>query len=282
MGGDSPTAPVGQSTAQQLQAYIQYLPGLMSATAGAALPTGQTLQDANKVLSPQQNQLQTDMFKQYGPQLSAIGDTINANTAKSNLASNTDLMGSQNATDLLARTNAAQRQLDPEYYAARSAAGSQLGNLLGSIDLSGLSGSERAEVERSNNQQDNSRGILNTPSQTATTQNAMQFGNALNVKRQALGSALGTATNFLNSSQGPVNALQTVTGASSGQPNAGTGQFQNPNAASTPGASSTQNMGSGLLSGINATQNNIAGINSNLRDSLDRTTGVLGSLPSIS
>lgn len=282
MGGDSPTAPVGESTAAQLQAYMQYLPGLMSSTAGATLPTGQTLQDANKVLAPQQEQLLTDLFGKYGPQLSSIGDTINSNTAKANLASNKDLMSGSNATALLDATNAAQRKLDPEYYKIREAAGGQIGNLLGSIDLSGLSGSERAEVERSNNQQDQSRGLLNTPSQTATTQNAMQFGNALNVKRGVLGNALGTATNFLNSSQGPVNALQTVTGASSGQPNAGTGQFQNPNSSANSALNTVTNMGGGLLSGINTTQNNITGINSNLRDSLDRTTGVLGSLPNIS
>lgn len=273
-GGDPPPTPVGESTSQQLQAYVQNLPALANATAASMTPLALAQQKATNATAPQQAALQTQLFGQYGPQLSAIGDTINANSANANAASNVQLLqgaGGQAAEE----ADKLQRQLDPEYYATRALAGQKTNDLLNSINLNGLSGSERAEVERSNNQSDASRGLLNAPSQIATVNNAMQFGSALNNKRNSLEQALGTATSFLPSSQGPVSGFQTATGkpANSGTTSPTTfGQ-------SNGGADTATSLGTSLLGGINSTANNAANISANRRDTLDRVNGSFSSLP---
>lgn len=273
-GGDPPPTSVGESTSQQLQAYIQNLPALANATGAAMTPLAQAQQNATNATAPQQAALQTQLFGQYGPQLAAIGDTINANSASSNAASNVNLLNGSGGQAAMA-ADKLQRQLDPEYYATRALAGQKQQDLLNSIDLNGLSGSERAEVERSNNQSDASRGLLNAPSQTATVNNAMSFGNALNVKRNSLEQALSSATSFLPSSQGPVNGFQTATGKPSNSGTTSPTTFGNPNG----GADTATSLGTSLLGGINSTATNNANISANRRDTLDRVNGTFSSLP---
>lgn len=277
MGGDSPAMGTQESTQQQLAALTQGLPGLMSVINSQLSPTAQALQNANNLTEPQAAALQQQLLAQYGPGAVATGGALNNQAADINAQGNLARQGGvgQQLLDLL---NQQQRSLDPEYYAARSAAGSQVNNLLGSIDLSGLSGSERAEVERSNNQQDSSRGLLNTPSQTASVNNAMNFGSALQAKRNALSQALGTATGFLSNSQGPINAQNAVQGQPN-QGNVGLSQFGNNSGTGAAANSSVNGMANSLLGAINSTSNNAANINANRRSSLDMVNSTLSSLP---
>lgn len=277
--GDPAAKPVGESTDAQMQAYIKNLPALLNTTANQTLPVGQTTQNAQNTLAPQQQQLLSDLFSKYAPGLYKTGDELNQQESSAGIAQALkNLQGgggqlSQAAID-------ADKAANPEYYSTRAAAGSKLNDLLGSIDINGLSGSERSEVERSNAQQDAQRGIANTPSQTATVQNAMQFGSALQAKRNALSNAISTATSFLPSSKSGVDAFAVGTGAATApQGNAGAGQFlgigNNANSASGTNAS----LGNSLLGGINATSNNAANIDANRRNSLDMTNSTLSSLP---
>ncbi len=275
-GGDPPAPTVGQSTNEQLQAYIQNLPNLAQTTSSQVLPTEQALQNASNVISPQQQQQALDLFSQYAPQFNQIGNTINAQNAQAQASSDLGVLQGP-GQQLLSATDQAQRQLDPEYYATRTKTANSLSDLLGSINLNGLSGSERAEVERANAQSDASRGLANTPSQTATVSNAMNFGSALNTKRSQLANAIGAATNFLPSSQGSVSAFQVATGKPSSNP--GATQFSGP--ASNLG-SQAFSLGNNLLGNINQTALNSANINANRRDTLDRVNGTLSSLPNVS
>lgn len=274
MGTGSPPG-VQESTGQMLQAYTQNLPALLQATANQSGPVAQTLQNTSNTIAPQQQALESSLYGQYAPELYNIGNHLNSinsaggiNTAISNITG----AGGQLATD----TENLQKQLDPEYYATRAAAGSQVNNLLNSIDLNGLSGSERAEVERSNAQQDAQRGILNSPSQTATTQNAMNFGSALQAKRNSLANAISTATSFLPSSQGPVNAFNVGSGAASAPAtNPGASMFLGAGQSGDAQAQAQNNaLGSGLLNSTSSTSQNNASLGQQAR------TQVLGSLPS--
>lgn len=279
-GGDPAAPTVGESTAQQLQALTANLPGLMQSVGGNILPYEQQLQTAQNTIAPQQAQLNADLFAKYGSQLNDIGNQLASSTALSQAKSTADVLNGPGQAALSA-ADAAQRKLDPEYYATRSLESGKIGDLLNSIDLNGLSGSERAEVERSNAQQDASRGIANSPSQTATVNNAMNFGSALQNKRNALSQAISTATGFLPNAQGPINAVATTTGKSSN--NAGVSQFSGVGTSQTGQlGGATNSLASGLLGNVNNTATSSADINANRRDSLDRVTGVLGSLPSVS
>lgn len=278
MGGDQATPSAGETTASQLQAYTQYLPGLMQTTASQILPYEQQLLEANKVLAPQQAQLQTDLYDQYGSELNRVGADIQKNNALSQAQSDLAVISGP-GRDLVQQGIDTQKLADPEYYANRALAGQQVGNLLNSINVNGLSGSERSEMERALAQQQNQRGIAQAPSNISTLEAANTYGSALQNKRNALSSALDTANQFLTGgAKSGVDAFQVATGRAS-QPNPGNAQFTgiNPNT----GQQTSQLSNSFLQqTGENARQTN--DINSQRRDSLDRVTGVLGSLPSIS
>lgn len=279
LNGDPAPQSTGESTDTQLQAYIKNLPSLLNVTANQTLPVGQTTQAAAEVLSPEQQALQDKLFAQYGPELYKLGDQLNAQESGAGI--NTALTNLQGGGGkLIDAATAADKQANPEYYAARAQAGSQLSNLLGSIDLSGLSGSERSEVERSNAQQDAQRGIANTPSQTATVQNAMQFGTALQAKRNALSQAISTATSFLPSAKSGVDAFSVGTGAATTPAsNPGASQFLGVGNAANSAAGANSATGNNLLGTINSTSNTAAGINANRRNSLDQVNSTLSSLP---
>lgn len=274
MGSDPSAQPIGDSTAQQLQALTANLPQLMTAINGQILPSAQANQAAQTAIAPQQAALMTQLFGQYGPQLNQIGNTINAQNALASASSDNAVLNGP-GKDLLASAKAADMTQDPEYYATRALTSSRLGDLLNSININGLSGSERAEVERANAQSGQARGIANTPSQTATVENAMNFGSALQQKRNALGQAIGAATSFLPASRSGTDVFQVATGKPS-TGNQGAGQFQG--LPQNLGGDVT-NLASSLFSGINANSINAQNINANRRDTLDKVNGTLSSLP---
>lgn len=240
-------------------------------------PNAQATQNASNITDPQAAALQQKLLATYGPAAVATGGQLAGQAGAANTASNAAIQAGP-GQQLLDTLSKQQQALDPQYYAARAEAGNQVGNLLGSIDLSGLSGSERSEVERSNNQQDASRGLLNTPNQTATVNNAMNYGTALQAKRNALSQALGTATSFLGASQGPINAQTAV----SGQPqlgNVGLSQFGSTSGTGSAANSSVSGSANNLLGAINSTSNTSANIAANQRNSLDMVNSTLSSLP---
>lgn len=271
-GGDPPAPTVNESMAQQLQAYIKNIPDLAKVTSQQVLPTEQALTDAQKVIAPQQQQLLTDLFAKYGPQLNDVGNIINATNAKAGAQSDLDVLKGP-GSELLAKTQEEQRKLDPEFYKTRALTGQKTDELLNSINLNGLSGGERAEVERSVNQDSVRRGTSNAPSNIQTVDNAMKFGSALGAKRNQLADAISRATNFLPSAQSGISAFQVATGKPAG--NQGATQF----GGVAPVGNQTFAQGNALLGNINQTANNSANIDANRRDSLDKVSGVLGSLP---
>jgi hypothetical protein len=275
---DPQPIPTQESTNQQLQAYIQNMPGLISSTSAGAVPLAEAQQAATDATAPQQAALEQQLLAQYGPQLSSIGNTITAQSNEQQAQNNTALMQGAGGQEANA-AQALQEQLDPQYYATRAAAGNQIQNLLGSINLGGLTGSEAAQVERANNQSDAQRGIANSPSQTATVSNAMNFGTALQAKQNNLENALSSATSFMNQSQGPINGFQVATGQS---PSSGATTPTSFGGGSTGAnaASGANSLGQSLLGGINSTATNNANITANRRDVLDRINGSVSSLPS--
>lgn len=105
---------------------------------------------------------------------------------------------------------------DKPWMDTRDTGAAKMQELLGSINMSGLSGGERAEIERMNARRNLQRGSAGGGGNLTAIENAMQFGSAMDRKRAALGNALQTATNFMAGSRSGYDPVQAVLGRGSG------------------------------------------------------------------
>jgi hypothetical protein len=274
--GDASAPTSSESTQEMLKAYTAAMPGLMQAYQQNILPNEQAQLAASQAVSPGYNQLQSDLYKQYGPQLAQTGVDINKVNELGQIGTDTSaLQAAQQSGGLLDQTRTAQDAADPEAAKYRALASQKVSDLLNSINLNGLSGSERAEVERSNARDNVSRGT-ETPTATSTVSNAMNFGSALQGKRTALGNALTQSAQVAPGLSNGINAFTTTTGRSSSA-NTGIPQF----GGTTQTGSSTQSQGTNLLNQIGQFQNTKLNIDANRRDTMDRVgqgVGMVGSL----
>ncbi len=269
---------VNETTASQLQAYIQNLPQLLNVTAAQTGPVGQQVQNAANQLAPQQQQLQSQLFGQYAPELYNIGNQLNQQQTQAGVNQASNIL--QNGGGALAQqVQNLDQQLNPQYYQTRQAEGNQLSNLLGSINLGGLTSNESRQVQQSNAQQDAQRGILNSPSQTATVSNAMNYGSALQQKQANLAGAIQSATNFLQPSQSGISAFNIGTGAATTQANPGATQFLGTQNATSSTTGANNQLAGQLLGGINTSANNAAQITGEAQRG-GSATSILGALPS--
>lgn len=260
-----------------LQAYIENLPGLVRTTGEQITPYGQAQLQSQQELAPQWAALQSELYDTYGGELNRIGADILKQNALAQAGSDLAVVEGP-GRELVRQGLETQRIADPEFFAAREKAGAQVGNLLDSINLGGLSGSERAEMERALAQEQGMRGLSSAPSNIAALEAANQFGSALQRKRTALGEALNTASQFMQGSRTGVDAFQVATGRAS-MPNPGNAQFLGAN---QNAGQDVMAMGNNFMGEIGQNQRTAMDINANRRDSLDRVTGVMGSLPNIS
>lgn len=258
MGQGYNTPNPSQTTAESLQAYIKYLPQLLNVTSKQIPSIAQTVQNTEQNVAPQAQNLQTQLYSSSAPDLYKIGNVLSGITNTGGVTNALNTYNSPAGQQLESAAISADQAANPQFYAARAAAGNQLTNLLGSINLNGLTGSENAQISRALAQQDAQKGIIASPSQTATVANAMQFGTALQQKQANLAAAINTATSFLPSSKSGVNAFAVGTGAATNPgSNPGSSQFLGTtNSATNAGTNAASSAGSNLLSNITQQQNN--------------------------
>lgn len=254
--GSSKTVNQTQPVGSMLQDYTKYLPDLIKATSAEQSTIAQGNLDATKATQDAYNALNLQQLQQYGVPLAEAGQQVQLSNALAGGATNlAQIQGSggqaaQAAADLARQTN-------PNYYMVQDAASQQAKNLLGSINLGGLSGGEQAAIERSLAQTNSKTGNLGLNNATNTISNAMNFGGAFNQKLgvlgQALGAANGVATSAQNTGFSPVNIAL-------GQPNVstmgnmGTGTFNNTNAGTQAGSlGANTSMGQGMLNTVTQT-----------------------------
>lgn len=234
---------VSHSTADQLQALIQYLPGLAKVFNEQLLPTERANLATQQEIAPQQQALDTQLYGTYGPQIAKISSDIAAQNTASDAR---NLAGP--GQDLARAAVSAQQIADPEYYKTRALLGQKNEELLNSINVNGLSGSERAEIERRLNQEAQQGGSPDISSGIKTAENAATFGSALQAKRNSLGQAITQATNFLPTAKSGVDVFQQVTG----RPSLGPAAAQPTSA--KPIGSTASNLTSQLFGNIADTQ----------------------------
>lgn len=267
MGGDPPAPTAQETTSEMLQAVIQHLPALVQVTGEVAPQSEADRLAVAQQYAPQWGALQQQMFDLYGPQLGQTAANIEAQARRATAAADADIMSGP-GRDLVEQTLELQRLADPEYFALREQMGGQLGNLLGSIDVNGLSPSERREMEAALYRQNMARGNATNPSAITTLESANQFGSALQAKRNALGQALGVAAGAAPTLRTGIDTLQASLNRPSQAPGLATSQFagvQQPDFGDRAFSLSGQLLDQ---AGQNARQAN--DINANRRDSLDR------------
>jgi hypothetical protein len=184
--------------------------------------------NAAAAVSPMYQQLQTGMYQQAAPQLAQIGLGIGQQMQAGQAGVNAAVAGGPQGQAALQAAIAADKAANPEFYAARQAGAQRIGDLLGSVDLTGaLSGGEQRAIQQGLDVQAARTGQLNAPSAINAVSNATQYGNAAYQRqeqaKQDLNTALGTATSFLPASQsgvGGMNAWNIATGG----PNTATNQ----------------------------------------------------------
>ena len=190
-----------QMTPQQMLAtYNQYLPSALATTVNQAAPVANVLAGSAAGANPLYTASGLSQLNSYAPGYANAGNNL---TQQQSLGAADNLAG---AGGLYALEGAGLTNLlNP----AQANANNNSQNLVNSINLNGLSGGEQSAVERSLNQSNYATGNLGLDNATNAVSNAMNFGNALQAKRTALGSALNTEQNVAsgqNTAFNPVNA----------------------------------------------------------------------------
>jgi len=276
--GDPEAPTATETTDESMKAYIKHLPNLLRVSSENILPTEQAQLNAQKQISPQQSQLELDLLREFGPQFAEAGGKVAGQNALSQ--ANNDLAVLQGPGRQLAReASAVAQEADPEYYKSRELGLKALEQLFGSMDdpNGGLSGAERAEVERSMNRDNAARGNMNPTAQSTVT-NAMKFGAAGEArkanKQQRLAGAIGAATGFMPAAQSKVDTFQLVTGRPS--QNFGADRMSGVK----PVGDSTYQFGSQLLGQTNSNAQQANQINSQRKSALDKAMSYTSSLAS--
>ena len=225
---------VGQA---QGEAYAESYPKIMAAIRDELRPTAAAELGVQQEFAPQQQRLAYEQLvgseeakrlpagyvpgiREYA-QLGADVDNISRRGAA---GTDLDIMRLQgpymagSTMDQLAIT-------DQPFLQSRDLGRQKVAELLGSINMGGLSGGERAEIERMNARRNMQRGQAGGGGNLTAIENAMQFGSRLDQKRSQLGQALQTATNFMAGSRSGFDPIQATLGRSSGT-NQIAGNFQ--------------------------------------------------------
>jgi len=210
--------------AQMLALYDQYLPQSLATTVGQAPAVSSTLAGAAAGANPIYTQSGLNQLGAYAPGYAQSGINLSQQAA----GGQAQLLAGNGA--ITAMEGAGLNQLlNP----AQAASNGQATNLVNSINLNGLSGGEQSAVERSLGQSNYATGNLGLDNATNAVSNAMNFGNALQGKRMALGSALGAAGGVSANQQTQVNPVGTALGSGNTAGNFGLSQFNPTQANST-------------------------------------------------
>jgi hypothetical protein len=262
-----------------LQAYSSNMPAMIQAQIAGAQQYEPAMLGLRQQVSPGQNQLDLDLLNRFGGQFAEANQRISGENALGQARNDLAVVQGP-GRDLVREAMVTQRQADPEAYRARELALGQLEQLnsgLQNVDGT-LSGSERAEIDRSLARDNFSRGLGNVPTATSTVENAMRFGAAGENRRQGRMSAIANAAQISSGAVQPlssrVDAFQLTTGRPSVTGQQGSGSRE-------VGADTNQ-MGTNLLNNTTNIRQQENQTNAQRRDALDRVSQVMSSLPSVS
>lgn len=259
-GSDIPSA--GESASDIFSALYNYYPGLAQVYRNEQLPTAQAeLATAQAVSGPYQ-ELITNLYKTYGPELAKVGSGIDSTNRLASAKTDVDILRGP-GKELAAEYKNIDQGLNPEYYATRALESTKLGELMNSINLDDAN----PEAERLINQENARSGNLANSSATGTVANALSFGNELDKRRNSLKSAVDSATAFLT----PASSASTFNPATTAlaRPTSNTGQSNFAGANTTAGAGASS-AAQGFTNQLSTLQGGYATNMANKRDVVDR------------
>ena len=238
---------------EQKMILEQFMPQIMEQLARSSLPTAQALLDNNKILAPQQAQLEADLFSRYGPGIAGISNQIAADQAKA--ASQTELdLANTTGADLVRKAVEFQGMVDPEAEATKRSVSAGLQQFLASQGGGKLNASELEQISRGLGR----RGDANMPaSGLKTLQAAQTFGDAGRKRWAEFGNALGLAASTIPSLRSGISGFEVATRRQVGQDP--TARLSNPGFTSA-NQSNTENIGfaNNILSNTAANQKAVA------------------------
>lgn len=204
------------------EAYATAYPKIMAANRDEIQAMMQKDLDMQRQFTPQQQRLDYDTL--VGDKKAGIPGVLDYGRVGSRLTDQTRSLDAGTDLDIMRQqgpymAEATMDQLaitDQPFMRTREAGARGISDLLGSINMGGLSGGERAEIERMNARRNLQRGSAGGGGNLTAIENAMQFGSALDRKRAALGNALQTATSFMAGSRSGFDPIQATLGRGSG------------------------------------------------------------------
>lgn len=225
----------------------------------------------------------------YIPLYGQIGRDENYFNRMLGAATGTDVLRGLGG-ELVNEAYAKAQQVDPEFYSRRAQTSKGLGDLLRSFAAKGtvtednpygtftgeLSGSERAEIDRALGRRAAQTGNLSTPSASNVVANAMQFGQAMQNRRNAFGQALQQATSFLPAARSGFDPMQVALGRPS--QHFGAQQFNQPQVSN---GSNVMSQGSNVFNMAGNIANTAAGLQARQPSTLDRIGQGLGMFPGL-
>lgn len=278
----SPVIPNTQeSMASVMQAYRENLIPMIQNQIQAAQAYEPAMQNLREEISPREQALNAQLYGQYGPQFAKIGSDIARQNAEAQAATDLGIV-SGTGRDLVREAMRTQKEADPEAYRARELALANLERLQGSLTdpNAGLSGAERAEIDRSLARENFARGVGATPTATSTVSNALAFGQAGEARKAQRQSALANAAQLAAGAVQPLSSRIDTFQLTTGRPSVNQGEARTGGAREVGQESNA--MGMNLFGNASQMRQQENQLNAQRKTGLDQFTQVMGSLPSVS
>jgi hypothetical protein len=277
INGDSHAPSTQESTDAIMKAYGSNLLPLIQKQLEAAKIYEPEMQTLKESLSPRQNALDLKMYQDYGGKFAQVGSDIARQNAQAQAETDLGIV-SGTGRELAREAMITQREADPEAYRARELALSQLEQLNKSLvnPDSGLSGSERTEIDRSLARDNFARGTGATPTATSTVGNALAFGQAGEARRGQRQSAIAQAAQLAAEAVQPLSSRVDTFQLTTGRPSVNTGETRQQPVQGV-GEQSNQ-LGTNLFNNVSQTRQQENQINASRKTWIDRVTEGVGAV----
>jgi hypothetical protein len=271
INGGSPAPTTQESMAEVMKAYRENIIPMIQQQVAAAREYEPAMQTLREQVSPREQQLNLDLYRQFGPQFAQASSDVARQNAEQQALTDLGIVRGT-GRDLVREAMRTQKEADPEAYRARELALANLEKLQGSLTdpNAGLSGAERAEIDRSLARENFARGTGATPTATSTVSNALAFGQAGEARKSQRQSAIANAAQLAAGAVQPLSSRIDTFQLTTGRPSINVGE-QRTGGAREVGQESNA-MGMNLFGNASQMRQQENQINASRKDALDSLT----------
>ena len=277
--GGSPAPGTQESMAEVMKAYRENIIPMIQQQVAAARQYEPEMQKLREEISPKEQALNKRLYEEFGPEFARIGSQIARQNAQAQAETDLGIV-SGTGRELVREAMRTQKEADPEAYRARELALANLEQLQGSLTdpNAGLSGAERAEIDRSMARENFARGTGATPTATSTVSNALAFGQAGEARKAQRQSAIANAAQLAAGAVQPLSSRIDTFQLTTGRPSVNQGEARTGGAREVGQESNA--MGMNLFGNASQMRQQENQINAQRKSALDQFSQVMGSLPS--